>query len=91
MLMSSENDLENEIIQRKNKTSISEENLIAFFKKYGVTYTADSEELAINLALRGQQALNDNEIDLAEEIGNLLSELSKQWKDGFIKMKSQHG
>ena len=88
MLMSSENDLENEIIQRKNKTSISEENLIAFFKKYGVTYTADSEELAINLALRGQQALNDNEIDLAEEIGNLLSELSKQWKDGFIKMKS---
>ncbi|MHA1198050.1 MAG: hypothetical protein ACTSQF_01650 [Candidatus Heimdallarchaeaceae archaeon] len=72
----------------RDKTIITEDYLVDFFKKYDVTYTSNNEELAINLALRGQEALANNEIELAVEISNLLSELSIQWKDGFIKMKS---
>ena len=72
----------------KNDGSITEDFLIDFFKNYNIEYTTNIEELAINLALRGQEALKQDEISIAEDICNLLTELSIQWKDGFIKMKA---
>ncbi len=76
------------LIKVKDKTSITEEFLVDLFKKYDVTFSSNSEEMAINLALRGQDALSKDDPVLAEEISNLLSELSEQWNDNFIKLKS---
>ena len=89
MHLSSEDNSEIKKLSKKiEKNSITEDFIVEFLKRYNITYTPDHEELAINLALRGQEALSKNELEIAENIGHLLSELAKQWKDSFIKMKS---
>ena len=85
-LASDENlDCENKKFKKKE---ITEAHLIDFFKKYNVSYTSDIEQLAINLAMRGQEALSQDDPTITEEICSLLSALADQWNDSFIKMKS---
>ncbi len=85
---SNDNSDSKRIKSRKEKILITEDYLVDFFKKYDVTYTSNIEQLAINLALRGQNALANNETEQAQEICDLLHGLAIQWKDSFIKMKS---
>lgn len=87
-MSSNEKSVSKRLRKNKDKNTITEDYLVDFCKKYTVTYTSNIEELAINLALKGQESLANDEIELAEEISDLLSRLSDQWKDGFIKMKS---
>jgi hypothetical protein len=75
-------------MNKKNKEPYSVEELKKLAKKYSFDFTDDNEKLVINLALKGQDFLNNNDYKKSEEICDVLFNLSNQWKDDFTKMKA---
>ena len=73
---------------KEKKTVYNEKDTKALCKKFDITYSSDREKLVIDLALKGQEELNVDNIENAKEICQLLLNLSNQWKDGFTKMKA---
>ncbi len=73
---------------KKNKELYSVEDLKKLAKKYTFDFTNDNEKLVIDLALKGQDFLNNSDYKRSEEICDILFNLSNQWKDDFTKMKA---
>jgi len=72
----------------RNHNLHSEEELSNIAGKYNIEYKGDKEKLITNLALKGQEYLNNQELEKTEEICVILFSLAKEWKDNFAVMKS---
>lgn len=65
-----------------------DEELSQIATRYNIEFDNDKETLSINLALKGQEALTNGQIESAEEICDVLYSLASNWKDDFTKMKT---
>ncbi len=75
-------------VKKEKLESDNNEELSKIASKFNVTFENNKEVLVTNLALKGQEALNKDQIDVAQEICEILYGLSKRWKDDFIKVKT---
>ena len=79
---------DNKRVRKEQLENVNDEYLSQIASRFKIEFDNNSETLVTNLALKGQEALNKNQIDVALEICEVLYDLSKKWKDDFTKVKT---